>query len=227
MAIQQNIKVAVDAVVFGYEAGALKVLLIRRKLAPQKTIWALPGGFVLDHENLEDALQRELREETNVSINYYEQLYTYGEPKRDPRFRVISVAYYALVRPDQFELAATTDADEASWFDMGTLPKLEFDHLKIIADALERLRGKLVYEPIGFDLLERTFPFADLEALYSIVLGQALDRRNFRKKILGLGFLDQVKQQSTGGRGRPAMLYKFNKSKYFQLKKKGFYVDFW
>jgi 8-oxo-dGTP diphosphatase len=227
VAIQQNIKVAVDAVVFGYEAGLLKVLLIRRKRAPQKTSWALPGGFVLDHENLEEALHRELREETNVSINYYEQLYTYGDPKRDRRFRVVSVAYYALVRPDQFELAASTDADEAAWFEISCLPKLEFDHSRIVADALERLRGKLVYEPIGFDLLEKTFPFADLEALYSIVLGQAIDRRNFRKKILGLGFLDEVKQQSTGERGRPAMLYKFNKSKYFQLKKKGFHGDFW
>jgi 8-oxo-dGTP diphosphatase len=225
MQIQQNIKVAVDAVVFGYREKQLQVLLIKRKLPPIEGAWALPGGFVRDQEGLEAAVERELQEETNVAINYLEQLYTYGDPKRDSRFRVISVAYFALVRPDQFELSAATDALEARWYPLNAIPKLAFDHSSIIAYALERLRNKLTYNPIGFDLLDREFPFSALETLYATVLDRAIDRRNFRKKIMSFGILEELPKVQTHVRGRPAALYRFNKKRYFQLLKHGFLFE--
>ena len=152
----QNIKVSVDAVVFGYSSeDGLSVLLIKRGIEPFKSKWALPGGLVEDDESLEQAVERELKEETGVKINYLEQLYTFGSPKRDPRNRVISVTYYGLVRPGNFDLKADTDASDAAWFNIKILPELAFDHAMIIEKSIDRLKGKIVYEPIGFELLEK------------------------------------------------------------------------
>lgn len=223
MAVKQNIKLAVDAVVFGYTSKeGLSVLLIKRNIEPFKGGWALPGGLVKDDESLEEAIERELNEETGVSINYLEQLYTFGEPGRDPRNRVVSVTYYGLVKPDAFEVKADTDASDAAWFNVNKLPSLAFDHQDILRVAIQRLQGKITYEPIGFELLEKKFPFSELEKLYQTVLGRPLDRRNFKKKILNFGFLEETNEkQQLAGAGRPGNLYKFNVKKYFQLKREG------
>ena len=180
--MKQAIRLTVDAVVFGYEEGNISVLLIQRKYEPFKGKWAIPGGFVLNHESLEEAVERELHEETGVQINYLEQLYTFGAKDRDPRGRVVSVAYFGLVRPDAFHIAASTDAEKAQWFNIKELPELSFDHQAILDMAIQRLQGKITYEPIGFELLDSKFPFSDLEKLYTTLLDRAIDRRNFRKK---------------------------------------------
>nr|BFF38606.1 hypothetical protein BACY1_04110 [Tenacibaculum mesophilum] len=183
MKISQNIKVAVDAVVFGYQQKELSVLLIKRGIEPFKGAWALPGGLVLENESLEHAVERELLEETGVTIDYLEQLYTFGTPKRDPRNRVISVTYFGLVSPNHFKISADTDAAEVQWFPIHELPKLAFDHNRILTTALQRLQNKINYQPIGFELLKKEFPFSDLENLYQTILNQKIDRRNFRKKL--------------------------------------------
>ena len=226
MAVKQDIKIAVDAVVFGYESkGNLSVLLIKRGIDPYKNAWALPGGLVLEDESLEAAVKRELKEETGVKIDYLEQLYTFGKPKRDPRNRVVSVSYFALVRPNHFKIKADTDADEAKWFSVNDLPELAFDHKTIFKMAEKRLKGKLLYQPIGFDLLTTEFPFSDLEHLYATILGQDVDRRNFRKKIMSFGFVEETDKIHQEGSGRPAKLFKFNKQKYDALVDNGFHFD--
>ena len=221
--VTQKIKVAVDAVVFGYTSKeGLSILLIKRNTNPFKGSWALPGGLVKDEESLEDAVQRELSEETGVSINYLEQLYSFGKPGRDPRNRVISITYYGLVKPDGLLLKASTDASEAAWFNIKKIPQLAFDHQEIIVTALRRLQSKIVYEPIGFELLDEKFPFSELEKLYVAVLDRPIDRRNFKKKITKFGFLIETNQkQSLESAGRPGNLFCFDQRKYFKLKKKG------
>ena len=218
---KQSIKLTVDAVVFGYEEGKISVLLIKRKYEPFKNKWAIPGGFVLNEESLEEAVQRELQEETGVKINYLEQLYTFGTPSRDPRGRVVSVAYFGLIRPNTFKIFASTDASEVEWFNINDLPELSFDHKEILEIAIKRLQGKITYEPIGFELLDRKFPFSDLEKLYTTLLGREIDRRNFRKKILNLNVLDELDEKISKGSGRPANLFQFNQKRYFHLKKEG------
>lgn len=227
MPVLQNIKVSVDAVVFGYTAAeGLLLMLIKRKIAPFKDIWALPGGLVLNAESLENAVYRELKEETGIELNYLEQLYTFGSPKRDPRNRVVSVAYFGLVRPDKFKVAASTDASEARWFTVNEHPQLAFDHEDIVRVAVSRLRNKLVYQPIGFELLNKEFPFSDLERLYVTVLGRPIDRRNFKKKVMRYGILTETgKRQPMTGSGRPGILYKFNERRYFELVKQGIYFE--
>lgn len=216
-----QIKLTVDAIVFGYNAGKISILLIQRKYEPFKGKWAIPGGFVLENESLEEAVQRELKEETGVSINYLEQLYTFGAVDRDPRGRVVSVAYFGLIHPDGHTLEASTDAELAQWFEIDNLPELSFDHKHILNVAIERLKGKITYEPIGFELLENKFPFSDLEKLYTTLLGRSIDRRNFRKKINNLNILDELDEKVSLGAGRPASLFKFNEKRYKQLKEEG------
>ncbi len=223
--MQQSIKLSVDAVVFGYESGTISVLLIKRKYKPFKGEWAIPGGFVLDNESLEQAIQRELSEETGITINYLEQLYTFGKPDRDPRSRVVTVAYFGLIKPSAFKLLASTDADEVQWFNIDKLPKLSFDHKDIFDVAINRLKNKITYEPLGFELLEEKFPFSDLEKLYATLIGRAIDRRNFRKKFLSLNILDELDEKVSKGSGRPANLFKFNKQRYFMLKNEGIIFD--
>jgi 8-oxo-dGTP diphosphatase len=223
MPVSQHIRVSVDAVVFGYTSReGLLVLLIKRNVEPFKNTWALPGGLVHDDEPLETAVQRELKEEAGISINYLEQLYSFGQPDRDPRNRVVSIAYYGLVKPDAFELKADTDANDAAWFNIKNLPQLAFDHNSIIDVAHNRLKSKIVYEPIGFELLEEKFPFSELEKLYAAVLDRPVDRRNFKKKVMGFGLLEETSEkQVLEGAGRPGNLFRFNEGKYFQLKKDG------
>lgn len=219
-----SIRIAVDAVVFGYsKQDGVSVLLIQRKYEPFKSAWALPGGFVQEEESLEKAVKRELQEETGISVNYLEQLYTFGEPARDPRRRVVSVAYVGLVKTSQYnQLKASTDAENAQWFSIGQLPRLAFDHRLIVEKAIERIRTKIRYQPIGFELLDKKFPFADLEKLYSTLLDRDIDRRNFSKKILALNILDETNELSRSeGKGRPSKIYQFNKKRYEELMKAG------
>lgn len=217
-----TIRLAVDAIVFGYDPSeGISVLLIKRKYDPFQGSWALPGGLVLENESLEQAVERELEEETGVKVDYLEQLYTFGEPGRDPRNRVVSVAYYGLVKKSDFHLYASTDAEDAQWFHWDELPDLAFDHEQILAIGIERLKGKIRYEPIGFELLDEKFPFSDLHKLYEAVLGQELDRRNFKKKFLQLGVLRELKEKVSQGKGRPGSLFRFDRDRYFRLKKDG------
>lgn len=221
---EQGIKIAVDAIVFGYsKADGVSVLLIQRKYPPFQNDWALPGGFVQQEETLEEAVQRELSEETGIEVSYLEQLYTFGAPDRDPRQRIISVAYVALVKSSQYQqLKASTDAAAAQWFSIKALPALAFDHKTILQAAIERIRSKIRYQPIGFELLDKKFPVADLEKLYSTLLDRDIDRRNFSKKIMALNILDETDEYlKAEGAGRPGKLYKFNKKRYLQLVKDG------
>lgn len=226
MVNEQKIKVAVDAIVFGYKGGTLYVLLVKQKYGALKNSWVLPGGFVKDDEALSTAVRRELKEEAGIEVNYLEQLYTFGDDiHRDPRGRVVSVAYFALADPTKLTLKADTDAEDAQWFAMDEIPKVGYDHASIIKAAHERLRNKLNYQPIGFDLLEREFLFSDLENLYCTILGSEIDRRNFRKKILSYGIVDETNKTASQGSGRPGRLFRFNPRKYQSLQKEGFHFE--
>jgi len=212
----------VDCVVFGFDEGELKVLLIQRALEPFKGRWALPGGFVRVEETLDEAARRELEEEAGLKNVFLEQLFTFGEVRRDPRERVVSVAHYALVKLSDHRAKAATDAANAEWFPVSKVPRLAFDHTDILAAALARLKGKVRYQPIGFELLPLKFTLSDLQHLYEAVLGADLDKRNFRKKVLGLGLLVPLRETQMAGRHRPARLFSFDADKYGKLKKRGF-----
>jgi 8-oxo-dGTP diphosphatase len=212
----------VDCVVFGYDEGELKVLLIQRALDPFKGKWALPGGFVRVDETLDDAARRELEEEAGLKDVFLELLYTFGTVNRDPRERVVSVAYYALVKLAAHETKAATDAADAKWFPISKVPNLAFDHADILATALARLKGKVQYQPIGFELLPPKFTLSQLQQLYESVLGSELDKRNFRKKVLSFGLLVPLKETQMVGRHRPAQLFQFDADKYKKLEKRGF-----
>lgn len=222
----QNIKIAVDAIVFAYKDKKLFVLLIKQKYGVFKNRWSLPGGLVLENEALSDAVHRELKEEAGISVNYLEQLFTFGDDvNRDPRNRVISVAYFALVNPSKLKLKADTDALDAKWFEIDNVPELPFDHNKILDKAFERIQAKLHYQPIGFDLLPNFFPFSDIENLYKTIFKQEIERRNFRKKMLSFGFIEETEKMQQTGSGRPAKLFQFNEKKYKALEKEGFHFE--
>jgi len=223
-----SIKIAVDAIVFGYSKNdGVAVLLIQRKYEPFKNSWAIPGGFVLEDESLEAGVKRELLEETGISVNYLEQLYTFGEPGRDPRQRIVSVAYFGLVKASLYQqLKASTDAENAKWFSIKKLPTLAFDHKEILTVAIERLRTKVRYQPIGFELLDKKFPFSDLEKLYTALLDREINRRNFSKKILSFGFLEETGELSKSeSKGRPSKMYQFNQKRYRELLKEGIHFE--
>ena len=212
----------VDCVVFGLDESDLKVLLIERGLEPFKGRWALPGGFVRVDETLDEAARRELAEEAGLTDVFLEQLFTFGELNRDPRERVVSVTYYALVKLTDHQTRAATDAADARWFPVAKVPKLAFDHANILATALARLKGKVRYQPIGFELLPPKFTLSQLQHLYEAVLETELDKRNFRKKVLSFGLLIPLNETQMAGRHRPAQLFRFNADKYEKLKKRGF-----
>lgn len=212
--------VTVDCVVFGLDnAQKLKVLLIQRGVAPYENSWALPGGFVRVDESIEVAAARELKEETGIDKIFLEQLYTFGEVDRDPRDRIITVAYYALINIGEYIIQAKTDAKNAQWFSVEELPDLAFDHRKILDVAKLRLKGKLRYQPIGFELLPAKFTLTQLQRLYETVLEQKLDKRNFRNKILKMKLLIDIEEMQAGVSHRPAKLYRFDKNRYKELER--------
>jgi 8-oxo-dGTP diphosphatase len=215
----------VDCVVFGFDDGALKILLIRRGIEPFKGAWALPGGFVRTDETLDAAALRELQEETGLKKVYLEQLYTFGGIDRDPRERVVSVAYFALVRRADHIPTGDTDAAEAAWFEAEKVPTLAFDHAEVLQTALERLRGKIRWQPVGFELLPKKFTLSQLQTLYEAILGRELDKRNFRKKLLTLDLLLPLEETTTAASRRPAQLFQFDTRKYQTLTRKGFVFD--
>ena len=218
--------IAVDVVLLTIQDGTLKVLLVKRQQAPYRGTWALPGGVVGQDESVDTAALRELQEETNIGNIYLEQLYTFGDPERDPRGRVITVAYYALVNWQQFQLKARQRVSEANWFPVTRLPTLAFDHRRIVDYALERLRNKINYTTVAFQLLAREFTLTDLQRSYEIILGQRLDKRNFRRKMLQLGILKGTREFRSHGRQRPARLYTFTEPKVVKLQEKGIIVPF-
>ena len=217
-------QVTVDVVIFTIQQGVLKVLLVKRLIDPFIGQLAIPGGFVLEDEDLDQAAVRELREETGVSDVYLEQLYSFGKPDRDPRGRVVTVAYFALISPDRM-LKAGTDAAEAAWYPMDDLPPLAFDHATILNYALERLRNKLEYTTVGFQLLPEKFTLTELQEVYAAILGKELDKRNFRRKMSVLKILKPLREYRRGGQ-RPAQLYRFVAARFEKLKDKGILFPF-
>ncbi len=217
--------VTVDCVVFGVDEEDLKILLVRRGVPPFMGRWALPGGFVREEEDLPSAARRELQEETGLEKVFLEQLYTFGDPGRDPRGRVISVAYYALVKLGDHRVRAATDAREARWFAAGDVPRLAFDHDRILATARARLQGKVRYQPIGFELLPPKFTLTQLQRVYEKILARPLDKRNFRKKLLATALLEELDERERGVAHRAARLYRFDRRKYEQLEKEGFMFE--
>jgi 8-oxo-dGTP diphosphatase len=209
--------VTVDVVIFTLREDDLQVLLVRRKRPPHQGMWAIPGGFIRIDEALEEAAARRLEEETGLHDVYLEQLFTFGDPGRDPRDRVITVAYYAVVPTQSIVPSITDDADSVQWWSIYALPTLAFDHAKILSYALTRLRYKLEYTAVGFELLPQEFTLTELQTAYEIVLGEALDKRNFRRKILGAGVIEPSGHYRSG-EGRPARLYRYRDDAVAEVK---------
>jgi 8-oxo-dGTP diphosphatase len=221
-----GIQVTVDLVIFAMQDWELQVLLIQRGIPPFAGHWALPGGFVLAGESLDEAARRELAEETAVREVYLEQLYTFGEPARDPRGRVVTVAYYALLTTEAAPLVAGSDAGAARWMPAREHPPLAFDHEQILGYALERLANKLEYTTVGFQLLPKKFTLGQLQRVYEAVLGRTLDKRNFRRKIALLGVLRPLQEWVQEGPSRPAQLHRFSAKQFERLRDKGILFPF-
>jgi len=226
MPVRTHIQVTVDLVIFAVRDWELQVLLIRRGVAPFEGRWALPGGFVREGESLEDAARRELAEETGVRDVYLEQLFTFGDPDRDPRGRVVTVAYYALLTGEAAPLKAGTDAGAAAWTPARKHAPLAFDHDRILKYALERLANKLDYTTVGFQLLPRKFTLSQLQRVYETVLGRTLDKRNFRRKLAVLDILTPLDEWVQDGPSRPAQLYRFSSKQFERLRDKGILFPF-
>ncbi|UCC62424.1 MAG: NUDIX hydrolase [Anaerolineae bacterium] len=209
--------VAVDLAIFTLRREQLQVLLIERKRWPFEGMWALPGGFVHIDESLEEAARRELEEETGVRDVYLEQLYTFGDVDRDPRTRVITVAYFALISSDHLQLRAASDAADVGWFPAGDPPPLAFDHDDILSYAVTRLRYKLEYSAVGFQLLPAEFTLTELQTAYETILEEKLDKRNFRRRVLQAGVLEETGFYRLGEH-RPAKLYRFRDDAVAEIK---------
>jgi 8-oxo-dGTP diphosphatase len=214
--MRSEIYVTVDIVIFTLREGDLQVLLVKRKNPPFQGQWAIPGGYVEQNESLEDAATRELFEETHVQGMHIEQLYTFGDPGRDPRGRVVTVAYFALV-PAPMAVQAGDDAAEAQWMSVYRLPAIAFDHNQIVNYALKRLRYKVEYSAVAFHMLPPEFTLSDLQQTYEIVLADALDKRNFRRRILQAEVLEETGHHRTH-EGRPAKLYRFREDAVAEVK---------
>lgn len=216
--------VTADCVVFGFDGFRLRVLLVERGFEPYKGCWAFPGGFMNIDETAEQCAARELQEETGLSDAYLEQFRTFTTVSRDPRERVITIAFLALV--NIVEVHAGDDALKAEWFDIDKLPELAFDHNEILQCAKETLRQRIYFEPIGFELLPDKFSMSQLQRLYEAILGVKFDRRNFSKKMLHLGILQPFATDGKIQSKRETMTYGFNKECYEKLKQSGFRFEF-
>jgi 8-oxo-dGTP diphosphatase len=216
---------ATDCVIFGFDGGELKLLLLEREKEPFKNKWALPGGFVFMSETTEACAKRILAEKAGIRQVFIEQLYTFSDIDRDPRERIISVAYYALVNKHQYELIAGRDTIKAEWFELSKLPKLAFDHGKIVRTAIQRLKGKVQYQPVGFELLNEKFTLSQLQALYEAILDTSIDKRNFRKKILSMGLLTMLDEKEKNVARKAAHYYSFDNKAYKELTQNGFHFE--
>lgn len=216
--------VTTDCVIFGFDGMKLNVLLIERGVEPYKGRWAFPGGFLNMDESADEGARRELKEETNLSAAYVEQFGTFSDPNRDPRERVITIAYFALVKLQ--DVKGGDDATKAQWFPMDQIPQLAFDHDRILRKAMDCLRERIHFKPVGFDLLPEKFTLKQLQMLYEAILGVNFDRRNFSKKMLHSELLTPLDETVWPTSKREAKLYSFNKEKYNELKEKGFRLEF-
>jgi len=217
----QNPSLAVDIVVFGYQQRTLSVLLLNRNEAPFKDTWTLPGAFLQMDERFKDTCSRVLKTKLGMDDVYLEQLYSFDDLDRDPRGRVIAVAHYALINPKNVSIAAGSMANDVKWFDVNQLPELGFDHVAIFIQALQRLRSKIVYFPIGFELLDEIFTLPELHDLYECILDTTIDRRNFRRKIMDAQYIIATGKKREGVQNRQPDLYKFNK----KLQKDNFLLN--
>lgn len=209
----QDIKIAADAVIFTVHEGELQVLLIQMKKKPYMGAWAVPGGIIDQNETTEEAARRILREQTGVGEAYLEQLGTFDDPLRDKLGRVVSVAYYALVSSEGVLLKTTEKYGDVRWWPVRKLPSLAYDHKDVVKDATSRIRAKIGYANVAWSLLPKQFPISQLRETYEIILGHEIDKRNFRKKILSLGLIEEIGKKSEGGAHRPAELYRFRNRK--------------
>jgi 8-oxo-dGTP diphosphatase len=217
----KNPSLAVDLVVFGYQQQTLSVLLLNRKEAPFKDCWTLPGAFLQMDERFRDTCSRVLKTKLGMDDVYLEQLYSFDEPERDPRGRVIAIAHYALINPSRVAISAGNMANDVQWFDITALPALGFDHTVIFEQALQRLRSKITYFPVGFELLDDLFTMTELHELYECILDTTIDRRNFRRKILDSAYLINTGKKREGLQNRHPDLYQFNKA----LRKNSFLLN--
>jgi 8-oxo-dGTP diphosphatase len=209
--------VTVDVVIFALRGGDLQVLLVRRRLPPCQGMWSIPGGVIGLEEDLEAAAIRTLEEETGLARVFLEQLYTFGDPERDSRGRVITVSYFAVVPASDVVPCAAEDAQHVRWWPVGDLPRLAFDHDSIVRYARTRLRYKLEYTAVGFELLPDKFTLSELQSAYETVLGERLDKRNFRRKILSAGVIERTETFRVG-EGRPARLYRYREDAVAEVK---------
>ena len=216
--------VTTDCVIFGFDGTKLSVLLIKRGVEPYEGKWAFPGGFLKMEEDAETGAKRELQEETGLEDAYMRQFHTFSAPERDPRERVITIAYYALVRMQ--EVKGGDEAAEARWFTLDKVPQLAFDHDRILRKAEQALRQQIHFEPVGFELLPEEFTIKELQNLYEAILGVRFDRRNFYNKMKRLGMLEQLGETVNPSQKKEAFLFRFNKAKYDELKQKGFRLEF-
>jgi len=210
---------SIDCVLFGFDEGELKILLIERNEEPFKDWWALPGNIVADEESLDQSASRILEELTGLKDIYMEQYYTFGDVNRHPQGRVVSIAYYALLRlgGDKAVKPVSTYAKQAYWVNVNELPKLAFDHQQIFEKGLEKIKRRIKHQPIAFELLPEKFTLTQLQNVYELILGKKLDKRNFRKKMLRFGVLKGLDEKQKGVSFRAATLYRFDKRKYAKL----------
>ena len=216
--------VTTDCVIFGFDGSKLKMLLVQRGLEPYKGCWAFPGGFMKIDESAEEGAARELKEETGLEGAYIRQFHTFTAPQRDPRERVITIAYYALVKMQA--VAGGDDAADARWFALDEVPQLAFDHDQILRKAMQALRQQIHFEPVGFELLPEEFTIKELQNLYEAILDVRFDRRNFYNKMKRLEMLDQTENTVNPSQKKEAFLFRFNKRKYEELKQRGFKLEF-
>ena len=214
--------VTTDCIIFGFDGNDIKVLLIERAKDPYAEHWAFPGGFLDMDESAEDCAKRELYEETGLKDVFIEQLYTFTQPDRDPRGRVITITYFALIKQTDYVITAGDDAKQAQWFSLNEIPPLAFDHEYILQVAINRIKGKIRYQPIGFELLDEKFTIPELQRLYEAILGVKLDRRNFSRKIMATGLLIPLDEKKANVSHRAPRYFYFNKDKYEELSKRGF-----
>jgi 8-oxo-dGTP diphosphatase len=221
--VVQNL--SIDCVIFGFEQSTLEVLLIKRAIKPYLGKWALPGGFIKKNERVEHAIYRILGATTGLENIYLEEVGVFDGVDRYPYWRVFTIAHFALVSPEHYALKPGVDTSAAKWYKLNEVPKLPFDHQEIIETALHKLRTRVRYRPIGFELLPKKFTLPHLQKLYETILGKKLDKRNFRKKILKMGLLKKLNETDRSSKRRAAALYKFDKNIYNKLKKDGFVFE--